>query len=394
MTPSQDGRKTIFVLIGSERQYCRDVLCGIARYARSAGDWRMETEPTHHGGALPLSTATQSDGLILFMQHRRQLEEVERSGTPFVNLGSALPLGDTPHVSNDGRGIARCAVEHFMERGIRTVAFCELSDQSHIRRRPFVAEAAARKLPCHVFRVAYRDRQKWVNERDRDELDAWLVGLPKPVGVLAHNDVRGRQIVDACRRTGLHVPTEVAVLGVDNELPHCELCDPPLSSVAPAAEQIGFTAAEMLDGLIAGMTPDPLWRLIPPLGVVTRQSTEMIATTDPVVSQAVRFIRENAHRDIGVEDVVRPSGVSRTTLDLRFRQALGHTPHEEIVRVRLHQGRQLLSDTDLTLEAIALRTGFRHAEYFGAVFRKRYDQTPGEYRRQSRSTIPTFPPPQ
>ncbi|MEM9702965.1 MAG: DNA-binding transcriptional regulator [Planctomycetota bacterium] len=386
-----NSRRTVVVMVGSQRQYNRDVLRGIARYVRRVGDWRLETEPTQQQGALSLALALEADGAILFMENRRQLEAFRQAGTPFVNLSSTLPLGETPHVSNEGKGIAQLAIEHFLKRGIRNVAFCDLNHRSFVRRNPFEAEALARNLNFTAFEVAYRDRHKWIYEHDRDELDAWLAGLPKPVGILGHNDVRGRQIVDGCRRVGLHVPTEAAVLGVDNELPHCELCDPPLSSIVPAAEQIGFSAAEILDGLMNGVTPDPLWKLIPPLGVVTRQSTEMVATADPAASRAVRFIRQNAHRSIGVNDVVEAVGLSRTTLDLRFRKAFGHTPHEEIVRVRLQTGRQLLSETDLTLDAIAVRTGFRHAEYFGAVFRKRYGQTPGEYRRQSRTVSSSLP---
>jgi LacI family transcriptional regulator len=220
--------------------------------------------------------------------------------------------------------------------------------------------------------------------RDRPRLEAWLQTLPKPIGILAHNDLRGRHVVDACRRLGIAMPDEVAVLGVDNELPHCEMCNPPLSSIVTDSERIGFEAAGLLDQLMNGKTPPAKRVLIPPLGIVVRQSTDVMATTDSYVAKAVRYIREHAAEGIDVGDVLRHVMISRTALDKRFLKVLGHTPHEEIRRVRLKRARELLAESDLTIEVIAERCGFRHGEYLGAVFLRDFGQTPGEFRAQQR----------
>jgi LacI family transcriptional regulator len=174
------------------------------------------------------------------------------------------------------------------------------------------------------------------------------------------------------------------VLGVDNELPHCEMCNPPLSSIVTDSERIGFEAASLLDQLMSGNSPPVKRILIPPLGIVVRQSTDVTATTDPYVGKAVRYIREHAAEGIDVGDVLRHVMISRTALDKRFLKVLGHTPHEEIRRVRLKRARELLAESELTIEVIAERCGFRHGEYLGAVFLRDFGQTPGEFRAQQR----------
>jgi LacI family transcriptional regulator len=299
-------------------------------------------------------------------------------------MSSRFPEAELAHVSNDGASIAKLAIEHFIERDFRHFAFCDLNDASCYRRRRWEEELTSRGLAGHIFEVSAAQSDAWVLGRDRRRLEAWLRALPKPVGILAHNDVRGRHLVDACRRLSIAMPDEVAVLGVDNELPHCEMCNPPLSSIVTDSERIGFEAAALLHQLMDGKRPNPMRILIPALGIVVRQSSDVTATEDVHVAKAVRYIREHAFEDIDVGNVLQEVMISRTALDKRFLKALGHTPHEEIRQVRLKRARELLTESDLTIEAIAERCGFRHGEYLGAVFLQEFGQTPGDFRAQQR----------
>jgi LacI family transcriptional regulator len=289
------------------------------------------------------------------------------------------------HVSVDATALARLAIEHFLERGFHHFAFCELDQTSHHRSNRMAEQLGARGLSCHVFRVEYKRRNDWIYGRDRRRLEGWIRRLPKPVGILAHNDVRGRHVADACRRLGLNVPEEVAVLGVDNELPHCEMCNPQLSSIITDAGRAGFEAASLLARMMDGDARGPMQVSVPPLGIVTRQSTDVTATSDQRVAKAARYIREHACNGIDVGDVLRHIVISRTALDNRFIACLGRTPHEEILRVRLKRAQELLAKTDFSIEAIAGRTGFRHGQYLGAVFRREFGQTPGEYRNHKKT---------
>jgi LacI family transcriptional regulator len=376
------------VLIGSERQYQRGVLRGVARYARLNTQWVIESEPSitflQHEGLSQLAVAARTDGVMMFVTRQSQLDLLRQSGTPFVSLSSLLEEASLPHVSNDGSAIAAMALEHFLTRGFRNFGFCELDDHSHYRSRYFVAAVREAGFECSLFHVGYRNRRRWVDGRDRGELSAWVASLPKPVAILAHNDVRGRHLADICRRDGVNVPDDVAILGVDNEIPHCELCYPPLSSIATDAERVGLEAAALLDAMMEKRPVAQHRIVVPPTTVVTRHSTDVQATTDAVVNRAVRYIRQHATSGIDVGDVLQELQLSRTALNKRFVRTLGHTPHEEILRVRLRVTQQLLAETDLNIEQIALRTGFQHGEYLGSVFRKRCGQTPGEFRRQNR----------
>ena len=377
--------RRVAVLLGTDRQYHRGVLQGISRYARLHGPWELESEPTYAAGEMPNRLLRSMDGVMLLVNSKRQIQLLRRWKLPVVNLSSRFPEEDLAHVSNDGSSIAALAIEHFIERGFHNFAFCDLTDESHFRRRRFEEQLNARRLTGQMFQVSHAKRDDWILGRDRLRLEKWLDKLPKPIGILAHNDIRGRHLVDACRRMGIAIPDDVAVLGVDNELPHCEMSNPPLSSIATDAVRIGYEAGSLLDQLMNGRNPIPKRLLIPPLGIVVRQSTDVTATADQHVAKAVRYIRQHVSEEFDVGDILQHVGISRTALDKRFLKALGHTPHEEIRRIRLKRARELLAESDLKLETIAERCGFRHGEYLGAVFRSEFGQTPGEYRAQQKT---------
>ena len=127
---------------------------------------------------------------------------------------------------------------------------------------------------------------------------------------------------------------------------------------------------------------------VAPLRVVCRRSTDSIAVDDPDVAAALRFIREHAAEEIGVTEVVAAAALSRRTLERRFQERLGRSPHDEIMRERIRRAQQLLRDTDLPLRTIAYRTGFRHPEYMSVVFRQRTGQQPSQFRAAARLQTP------
>jgi LacI family transcriptional regulator len=216
------------------------------------------------------------------------------------------------------------------------------------------------------------------------ELARWLKELPKPVGIMACYDIRGQQVLDACRGAGLAVPDEVAVIGVDNDTLLCELASPPLSSVIPNAHRAGYEAAALLDKLMEGKRVPATARLIAPLGIAERQSTDVLAVDDRNVARAVQFIREHACEGINVSDVLRVVPLSRRVLEQRFQRLLGCTPREEILHVRLARVKQLLGETELPLYLVAERTGFEHVEYLSVVFKRETGRTPSAWRQEAR----------
>ena len=198
------------------------------------------------------------------------------------------------------------------------------------------------------------------------------------------NDDCGREVLDAALLAGLAVPDEMAVVGVDNDEILCELCDPPLSSVALNAEPGGYAAAELLDGLMSGRIQKPRNILVEAVGVVARRSTEVLAIEDRKVAQALQFIRKHEGEAIRVGDVLHAVPISRRSLEMRFRQALHRTIHEEILRARLRHARRLLRESDITLDELAERAGFGSASHLSAVFSRQMGLPPARYRKRLR----------
>ena len=199
------------------------------------------------------------------------------------------------------------------------------------------------------------------------------------------HDDRGHQTLDACRRAGLRVPDDVAVIGVDNDTHLCNMCTPPLSSIDVNPSHIGYEAAALLTRLMRGASnPAGPVLLGPPRGIVPRQSTDVLAIDDRDVAAALRFVREHAVDGIHVSDVVANARQSPSTLERRIKATLGRTIKGEITRVRLERARLLLQETDLPIAAIATRSGFSEPKYFCEVFRKAEGVTATSYRAKYR----------
>jgi len=308
-----------------------------------------------------------------------------RSGLPVVDVSAGRFVPTLPWVETDDVAIARLAAVHLIERGFKHLAFC--GDQrfawSRQRGEAFTHFVAKSGRSVHV---APETEKPGEPSKDAAVLLSWLRSLPQPVGIFACYDNRGLQVLDACRQLGLAVPEQVAVLGVDNDELLCELAYPPLSSVIPDARRAGYEAAAVLDGMMQGKAPRALEIRIPPRGIHARQSTDVLAIEDPHVVQALRYIREHACDPIDVSDVVRIVPVSRRVLEKHFLRALNRTPHAEILATRLARVRQLLSDTDLSLEEIARRSGFDHPEYLSVVFKRELGLGPRDFRRRLNQT--------
>ena len=161
-----------------------------------------------------------------------------------------------------------------------------------------------------------------------------------------------------------------------------ELSPMPLTGVQVGCEQVGLRAAELLDRMLAGeMVPVPPI-LLPPLGMVTRQSTSTLAIHDPALARAVSFIRERSAEPIGVPEVALHAGLSRCVLERRFRETFQRSPGEEIRRVRIERAKQLLAETDLPIPEVAEMAGFGSNAYLADLFQRTMQLSPLRYRKQ------------
>jgi LacI family transcriptional regulator len=378
------------LLIETSREYGRALLRGIMRYARLHGPWSFYLTPGDFRQALP--EMTQGAGIIARVETVEVGEAILATGLPAVILDpDPIILNKVPKltklsvVSSDSEGAARMCAEHFLERGFQNFAFVGLRGRvwSERRRDAFCGAMGDAGFQPLVYPLPDSEANfGW--EREQSLLARWIEGLPTPVGVMACNDDRGRNVLEACRLAGVHVPEEVAVIGVDNDELFCELSDPPLSSVALNAEHGGYRTAHLLDQLMKRATRSVQRLIVEPVEIITRRSTDVKMIEAREVGLVLSFIHRNRSRSFTVNEVADSVGISRRNLEVKFRRATGKTILAEVQRIRLNHAKRMLRETDLPIPQVAESSGYRSASYLTQVFRKEIGATPARYRSRYR----------
>jgi LacI family transcriptional regulator len=389
-------RRRIALLIESSRAYGRGLLRGIASYVKLHGPWSLVHQERGLGDDVPdWLSGDAFDGVIARIDTRALLDQIVPLALPTVDLRGTYTVDGIPVIDTDERAVASAAAQHLLERRFANYAYCGIPGAIYSRRRlehfePLIESAG---FCLHVYSAGATETEAETADVEAREmltearLGDWLDALPKPVGLFVCNDIRGRQVLNACRARGITVPFEVAVLGVDDDEVLCGLADPPLSSVLPNTRQVGYLAGATLHRLMNGERDLPPRTLVSPVAVVTRASTDVLAVDDLDVAAAMSFIRENACRGIKVEDVLRKLAVSRSTLERRFARSLGRSPKEEITRVRVERLKQLLLETDNPLDQVARAAGFAHTEHMCVLFKATVGTTPGAFRSRARARL-------
>ena len=395
----------VAVVVDPSTPYDRAIAMGAAHYARERGDWRLYVEE-EQSRRLPDFTDWPGHGIIASFDDESVAWAVMAAGLPVVAVGGGGggfdPSSGIPYVDTDNEQIACLAAEHLLERGLEHFGFYGLPATpatiwSAARCTAFTLRIAAVGRSCGSL-IAEHDATHWTQLQA--ELEGWLSSLPKPVGIMACDDVRARHVLEACRGLGLRVPHDVAVIGVDDDEFVCELSDPPLSSVAQAARRVGYEAARLLDGLLRPRRTEPrtvrkaakpVRLVVPPIGVVARRSTDTLAVGDPEVAAAIRSIRERATRGLGIAELVTESGLSRWQLEERFRRAVGRSIHDDILHVRLEEARRLVTTTNLPMKAVAPRAGLSSVAYMTTLFRRHFGMPPAALRAASRGRGTSLP---
>ena len=359
-------------------------MTGIVRFMRTHAQWHVFLEQSDLTRDPPAWLANWSgDGIISRATTDALVTAVRASAIPLVELTDRREDLGFPHVRSNDAAISRLAAEHLIERGFTRFGFCGFDDEawSARRQREFVDHIARTDATCEVYNSPWHGATARSWDEEQRHLAAWLASLPRPVGIMASNDVRGQHLLEACARQNLIVPEDVAIVGVDNDEILCQLCHPPLSSVVPNTEAIGYRAADLLARLMDGEPLAEREHQIEPLGVATRRSTDVVAIDDRDVAAALNFIRENACRGLTVDEVLARVPISRSTLERQLRKYVGRSPQQEIRHVQVQRVKELLATTDFALDRIARLAGFEHPEYLHVVFKRAVGLTPGDYRR-------------
>jgi len=324
----------------------------------------------------------QPDGIL--MREPPHADEIIKMGVPVLSFPyTRETIPGIANVVTDHSAVGEMAAEHLLERGFRQFAYCGFDDWWWSRRRREGFSQRVRKAGFHV--QAYRlpqakSKRTW--SKELPIIADWLKKLPKPVGLMASNDDRAELVIEACKTTGLSVPDEVAVVGVDNDRTICDLSSPPLSSVALNVRKAAYDAAALLDRMMAAGPGVTETICIQPTHVVTRLSSDVLAVDDPRVAVAVQYIRRHARTSVGVAAVVADSSASRRVLEKRFRRTLGRTIHDEICRARVELVTAMLAETQMSVSEIAHKLGFSDVAHLSRYFHKATGLSPLQYRKR------------
>ncbi|MHC4157614.1 MAG: XylR family transcriptional regulator [Planctomycetota bacterium] len=378
----------VILLIETSRTCERDFLRGIAKYSRLHGPWALYGKPQYYmqpkGGKIRLAELKKSkaNGIIISDSDKNRKEIIAmRLPTIIHTVKDQVP--NLPNVVGDCTESGRMAAEHLLERGFRNFAYCGLGDfyWSKGRYESFRKRIKKAGFETHFYKQAKsRRRGSWGYERNLKA--KWLKSLPKPVGLMTCADDCSQQVIEACKIAGLHVPEQIAVIGVDNDDLVCEISNPPISSVALNFERAGYETAELLDKLMAGKKMANRRIIVQATHIVTRQSTDILAIEDEEVAKAVRFIRQHSKGPIQVSDVADATALSRRVLQQRFHEILGHSVHDEIRSACTEKVARMLIETNLSISQIALALGNTSVKHIARSFRREKGMSPLAYRKQ------------
>jgi LacI family transcriptional regulator len=375
---------TVFLLIDSSRAYERALLKGIARYSQMHGPWIFVHEGPFwekHSRQDLLERMKSADGII--MREGPFMKEILGLRIPAIVSNYATEhIPGLPNIISDHVAIGRMAAEHLIERGFRQFAFCGYPDFFWSRQRceGFTQRITEAGLEWTDYRPPKAIRQHWKNELPF--MMKWLKSLPKPVGLFTCVDERSQQVAEACKKSALRIPDEVAIVGVDNDEMICMLSSIPLSSVAITAEKGGYEAAAALDRMMKGKKRVAPIKILPS-HVVTRTSTDIVSVADDHVARALTFIRDNSTRELQVNDVAQAAGLSRRVLEKRFRNILNRSIYEQIRQERVGLIIKLLADPTLRITDIADVMGFPDAAHIARYFRSQTGLSTATYRQQN-----------
>lgn len=380
-----------------------EVVAGIHRYAEERG-WITAIDEWVDATILDAEPASVPyDGVIARVGGRRLriIEAASKAGVPLVNVRAMSPAADRlPGVFPDFEQIGRLKAEHLMSRGLRHFAYASRGPAPYAEMAAaFATTVAAAGHSITRIDIPDDDDETLAEYRSSTaRIRGWLDRWELPIGVATGSASFARRLAQMCHARGWRVPRDVAIVAGSNEEGFCEKPRPSLTSVELGYERVGYEAARLLEKLMdqgtlsSGQTPSrkrrilkgssakPEHVILPPIGIVVRESTDFFSSSDPIITDAQAYIAHHYHSHLGVGDVAEHLCVSTKTLQNRFAAVLKRSVAQEIRRLRIETAKRELSSSERSIHEIAIRAGFTSNARMCAVFRREVGVSPSEYR--------------
>jgi LacI family transcriptional regulator len=357
---------------------------GIAKYAMEHG-WHLCPDTTKEK---VIPWGWEGDGILAWLGAGDDLADfVVRAEKPTVDFSFRRPHLLFPRVLADHASAAKLAADHFLSRGLKNFIFYsdvenwafEENGRAFVRN---IVEAGHRcDWLCWQRSPSFNNgRMQW--QHKRRWLAAHIKKAEKPLGLFAATDDHAVEVLEICDRTGLNVPEQVAIIGVDNSLRAVDAMHTPISSVDTNMELLGYRGAELLDGLMQGKAPPKEPIRVPVTGLITRKSSDLVAVAHPGVARSLRFLLDHCHEPIGVDELVKAAAMSRRALHQAFLEQIGRPPGHELQRVRIERAKKLLAESKQKLESVAEMCGYQSANSFWFAFKQATRLSPKQYRER------------
>jgi LacI family transcriptional regulator len=352
---------------------------GISKYSKIYGPWHFYIVEDTETETLDKISDWKIDGIIAHSTSTKMINTIKQSRLPAVVRGNHLK--EAPHISSNHNAIIKAGVDYFLSKGFSNLAYAGYKNEnwSKVRRRKFIEISDAMNK-----KVSYFETESIVpTPQALEDQYNWIKKLSKPTAILACNDNKAREVIEACKSENINIPEEIAVLGIDNDDYVCELSEPTISSIELGFEKAGFLAAQCLNDLINGISNETKI-IIEPVEVIERGSTETIAIEDKDVADAVTFIKNNVKELISAQDVVNASYYSRRMLEIKFKKAINTTIQEEIDKRKMQEFAKLLRNSNLTIDQISKMIKLPNPQHVAQKFKKYFNSTPLNYRNSNR----------
>ena len=390
-----DMARTLRIAVAAERSstYGRNFICGVAKIAERHPEWNLMLIDPQHAVE---RTSDGFDGWICRVVDVRMANALVRCNCPVVDCLCAVPKPKFATVKTDAEQIGRLAAEHLLRHRFTNLAFCgyrrvAFSDR---RRNAFATFLEKNGMRPAIYRPPFHPQNRFgrdflLGDRielppDANDIAQWLKRLPKPVGIFCCDDLRASHLLSACKLLDLSVPTDVAILGVDDDPIYCMFYSPRLSSIDPNAVAIGETAATTMERMLSDrkIASKPPNLIVPPVGVVERASTNTYPYAPAWFADALAIIRSDATKGISASDVFRRVGRSRTLVERVFHENISTSVQKKIAETRIDEAKRLLDGTTLPIKEVASLSGFSSLEYLSRAFSVATGLSPSAWRER------------
>ncbi len=372
------------------------LMSGISQYIHEKGDRQLIIWPDCSQKSLMFLKERGCKGAFVSVQTTSKAKELLQIGVPVIGVATIQNLLNLPFISASAKDVARMACDYLIDKKFKNFAFFGLTQAKwSAERLDYFSDYLSKKgYKVQVF----KERQVlftsdplpftslWIKtaiNTGQQKMIEWLRQLPKPVAILASTDIFACHLINVATEADFKVPDEIAILGVNNDNAICNICDPPLSSIAFNFKKAGYNAAKLLDKMISGSESMQGQQVeIEPTHVETRGSTDVYAIDDPAIVEAMRYIRQHGNSPLQVDAIANHVCMSKRLLQLKFHDVIGKSIHDEIIQAHFEIAKTLLIETNLPIDEIAERSGFYYTSNMRRAFEKLTGMLPHKYRQQ------------